>query len=171
MSMADDLQKLRDLHASGGLTDAEYAAAKAAVLAGQAAPAAEDTRDELAELKQQTDLIRLDQEWEREKQRYMIRGKYGHQQIPSRIAGLVIGIGATTFGIIWIVFTSAMTANFPGDDGPGAIFPCFGGVFILFGIGMGIYMFTMAVKYEDAEQRYRRRRAAIRDGRPDPGGW
>jgi hypothetical protein len=40
MSIADELKKLQDLHASGGLTDAEYAKAKEAVLRGTPVPEA-----------------------------------------------------------------------------------------------------------------------------------
>jgi hypothetical protein len=40
MSIADELKKLQDLHASGGLTDAEYAKAKEAVLSGTPVPEA-----------------------------------------------------------------------------------------------------------------------------------
>jgi hypothetical protein len=45
MSIADELQKLFELHRSGALTDAEYARAKAAVLAGSPEPPPPDALD------------------------------------------------------------------------------------------------------------------------------
>jgi hypothetical protein len=56
MGIADELTKLEDLHRRGVLNDAEFEQAKAAVLAGGAAPAsespmAEHRSEQLAEVR------------------------------------------------------------------------------------------------------------------------
>src|ERR671923_326531 len=88
MDLADELRKLQDLHASGALTDEEFAAAKARVLAGEPAgtgPADEGVmREQLDELRLQNEVARLDREWELERERYMVAGRYGYRYVPTR---------------------------------------------------------------------------------------
>ena len=48
MSLADELAKLEDLRRTGALTDAEFARAKAKLLAGDAAPATDAVAENLA---------------------------------------------------------------------------------------------------------------------------
>jgi hypothetical protein len=67
MNIADELRKLQALHHSGALTDDEFAAAKAAVLAGQArgeeSAGEQAMQRQLDELKLENELARLDREW------------------------------------------------------------------------------------------------------------
>jgi hypothetical protein len=75
MNLADELRKLEELHRSGALTDEEFAAAKARVLAGEPAgtgPAGEGVmREQLDELRLQNEVDRLDREWQMERERYV----------------------------------------------------------------------------------------------------
>src|SRR5687768_11739867 len=98
MSIADELSKLEDLRRRGVLNESEFEKAKAAVLAGGAAPAGdapvvEHLSAQLAEVRYQNELARLDREWEIDREQYMITTKYGRRHVPTpggSIAGAVI---------------------------------------------------------------------------------
>ena len=153
MTIADELKKLQDLRASGGLTDEEFAAAKAAVLGNtDAAPALE------AHL--QNEVERLDREWQIECQRYMVQGKYGHTYLPNRGMSVLTGIVAVGFGVLWMTMTASMGAP--------PLFTLFGVLFIAIGIGVSIYTFSKANAYEQAQERYQRRRRALLEQQDKP---
>jgi Short C-terminal domain len=155
VNIADELQKLQNLHRSGALTDAEFAAAKAAVLAGETAGGdqAPDMNAHLEEIKLQNEVARLDREWELERERYMVSGRYGRREVPTRGASAIGGFLIVGFGILWTAFAATMGAPI--------FFPLFGIIFILAGVGMSIYSYTKAGEYEQAYQAYRRRRARL----------
>jgi Short C-terminal domain len=168
MNIADELQKLQELHRTGALTDEEFATAKAAVLAakttGADAPLNETAREQLEEMKLENTVARLDREWQLARERYMIAGQYGNRYIPSRGVSVLMGVVVTGFGIFWIAMAMSITSNMPGIGGA---FPCFGVIFILFGVGMSIYSFSKATQYEEEYQRYQQRRAELLAGRSE----
>jgi hypothetical protein len=174
MSIADELRKLGELHQSGALTDAEFAQAKARVLAGERAqdggPQDETLREHLSELKRENELARLDREWQMERDRYQMSGRYGGRYTPTKASGIIMAVVTAGFGVVWTVMAAGMGG---GIGGPGAIFPLFGVVFVLVGIGVGAFTFFRARQFEDAQQRYQRRRAMILAGDeeelPEPG--
>ncbi len=49
---------------------------------------------ELAQVRYQRALDAIDRQWERESKQYMIRGKHGHESLPSQTAAILFGIGA-----------------------------------------------------------------------------
>lgn len=193
MNIADELRKLQELHQSGALTDAEFAAAKRAVLsragADEGTPPSEDItshwnpnpqprydprRDEprredpeisreLAHLRRETELMRLDQEWASERESYYMSGRYGSRYKPSYATGAFTITAALVFGGIWTVFAGGLAWN-----GSFGVFPVFGLFFILFGIGVGGYQIYRASQYQQAEESYRRRRQWILTGRAEP---
>jgi hypothetical protein len=168
MNIADELRKLQGLHQSEALSDEEFARAKRAVLerAEGAEPAAGVVREELDHLRQQNELLQLDQDWDRERERYMVTGKHGHRYLPSKGMSVLGGAVVTGFGILWTIFA----ASFPTmDHAPGVfgLFPLFGVLFVLFGIGVSVYQYNKAGEYERAEARYRQRRREIQ-GRAGP---
>jgi hypothetical protein len=156
MNIADELQKLQDLHRSGALTDEEFAAAKAAVLAG--APAAQDStrpgamQEELDDLRLENEVARLDREWQLSRERYMVAGRYGNRYVPSRGQSVLGGVIVVAFGIFWTATAASMGAG---------LFPLFGVIFILLGAGMSVYSYSKAGEYEEAYQKYQRRRAEL----------
>jgi hypothetical protein len=149
MNIADDLKKLQDLHQSGGLTDEEFAAAKARVLAGGKS----ESDPHLDEIKRQNEIERLDREWQMERERYMVAGRYGQRYLPSRGMSVIGGIMIVGFGIVWTGMASSMGAPF--------FFPMFGVIFILAGIAVSLYTFLKAGAYEEAFRRYQMRRATL----------
>jgi hypothetical protein len=169
MGLADELQKLEQLHRSGSLTDAEFSQAKAALLANPSAPADETLgqhlSDQLAEVRHQNELARHDREWEIEKQQYLVAGRYGRRYVPTAGMGIGTAVAGGVFGLIWTVMAIAITSRAP-DVMPFAIskvvFPLFGVVFIAAAIGWGFYCFSRAKKYEQAFRAYQSRRDNVR---------
>src|SRR5262245_35455106 len=139
MSIADELLKLNRLHQEGMLTDEEFEKAKAAVLV---APLATPATEHLEEIRNQNEVAQLDREWQNERERYMIAGRYGARYVPNRATSLIGGIVIAGFGTLWTVMAMSMGA--PG------LFPLFGVIFVLAGIGMSVYSFIKAGEYEEA---------------------
>ena len=165
MNIADELRKLQELHQSGALTDQEFAAAKAAVLAGNTAggeaEAGEAVREQVEEIRRQNEVAQLDREWQLERERYLVTNRYGQRYIPTPGLSLLGGIVVAVFGALWTLFAGGIAATV---GGPALVFPCFGVVFIVFGVGVSIYSYTKARQYQRAYDAYqhRRREAARR---------
>src|SRR5262245_8985407 len=97
MSVADELRKLQELHGSGALSDEEFARAKQAVLerAEGGEEAGRGVQQQLDYLKQQNELMQLDQDWDRERQQFLVADKHGHQQLPTKTGSVVGGLVLT----------------------------------------------------------------------------
>jgi hypothetical protein len=168
MGIADELAKLEQLRQSGALTDDEFARAKEAVLRGGGSPgepANQHVAEQLAEVRYQNELARIDREWEIEREKYMVAGKYGRRYIPTKGMSLFAAVTGAVGGVIWTVFAISITGNAP-DEGPFAlakgVFPVFGILFICAAVVFGIYGYSKAAAYKQAQDTYRARRAAIR---------
>lgn len=169
MSLADDLTKLEDLRRSGALTDAEFAAAKARLLAAPAPAAgyavADKLAEQLAETRYQNELARIDREWQTERERYTIAGQNGVRHLPTPGMGLATAVGGGVFGAFWTVMAFGITSGAP-DFGAFSIakvmMPLFGVAFTVGAIGFGVYTMNKAQAYSQALAAYRRRRAAVR---------
>ena len=164
MSLTDELLKLDELRRRGALSDEEFARAKAALLA----PGEElesHISDQLAAVRYQNELTRIDREWQIEREKYFVASRYGRRQIPTAGMGIGTALVGGVFGTIWTVMAVAITGSAP-NFGPFAIakfaFPLFGVAFTFFGIGWGIYCYNRAADYQRAEADYRARRQAIR---------
>src|SRR4051794_19655712 len=105
MSLADELLKLNRLHREGMLTDEEFERAKAAVLV---APLAHPAADQLDEIRHQNEVAQLDREWQLERDRYMVVGRYGGRYIPNRATSLIGGVVFAGFGTVWTVMAASM---------------------------------------------------------------
>src|SRR5712692_1011574 len=116
MNLADELTKLNELRFSGVLSDAEFEKAKAALLnPTRAAP--EHAPEQIAAVRYETELARLDREWEMERQQYLIRNQYGIRQLPTTGIGIAMaGVGGV-FGTLWTIVAFAITRSAP-DVGP-----------------------------------------------------
>lgn len=157
MSIANELQKLQELHRGGALSDEEFAAAKAAVIAtGSGIGRTTDSalQEQVEELQRQQAITRLDREWEVEQEQYMAYGRYGGRFTPSRGGSL---FGGAIIVVMGIAFMSLCWNSSP----------LIGVMFVLFGVGITIYSDSRARQYERAQQKYRRRRARLLAGQPD----
>ena len=167
MSIADELTKLEELRRSGALSDEEFAQAKARLLNAPAAPEqplGQHLSSQLAEVKYQNELTRIDREWEMERQQYMVRDRYGARYVPTAGLGIGTAVVGGLFGIIWTVVAANLTSNAPGG-GSGIVevlFPLFGVLFTGAAIGYGLYAATTAQQYKRAYEAYKARRDAVR---------
>ncbi len=75
--------------------------------------------------------------------------------MPSTAAAVVMGASSVGFGLLWLFIT------FDAGGAFGLFFPLFGVLFIAVGIGMSIYQFRKARRYQRAYRNYLDRRSAI----------
>jgi hypothetical protein len=155
MNISDEIKKLQQLRNEGVLTDEEFVQAKATVLASGTAqvnqPDRADFYHDFQNIQFQNELERLEREWEREREYYMVTDKYGSRHVPSKGGSLVLTLVMVGIGLF-------LTIMFVSGGAP-AMFPLFGIIFILIGIGRGIWVFNKADEYQRAYQRYQQRRA------------
>ncbi|TWT65273.1 hypothetical protein [Allorhodopirellula solitaria] len=103
---------------------------------------------DVEKLKGDSELDRLDRQWERERAQFMTTGKDGSQSLPSK-APIVLGTGCVAvFGVFWTILAASM---FP----PMALF---GIVFVIFAVGGGIIGCKKADRYQQAKKQYHERR-------------
>ena len=116
--------------------------------------------EQLDTLAQETELSRLDREWEQEREQYMMTGKHGRRYLPSATGSVVGGLIAAGFGAFWTVMAFAITrfAPFPLI---GIIFPLFGILFIVAGLAAAYRGYHKAQGYEQAHRAYQQRRAEL----------
>ncbi|MHC4875216.1 MAG: hypothetical protein ACYTGL_01880 [Planctomycetota bacterium] len=111
--------------------------------------------DQVAHLQLQNAREEIDRQWDRERERFLIRQENGHQKEPS-VFGAVFG--ASVMAVMGIVMG-------------GAIHPAIGFLMVAIGLGAGIYGMQRAARFEQARRHYQRRKADLRidDFRPDSG--
>ncbi len=154
--------------------------------------------DNLSVIRRDSEVERLDREWNDRRAQLLVKNKDGSTSTPSAsLVGAVI-IGA--FGILWTIFTFALTAptpaprmpsipnmpNLPFHDpsfpsipdatfsnsGPPAIihliFPLFGVLFVIVAIAIGIKSANAANTYQEEERQYQQRRNQLLAQSPPP---
>ncbi|MBE9226466.1 SHOCT domain-containing protein [Phormidium sp. LEGE 05292] len=156
MNIASEIQKLQDLYRSGAISEKEYAIAKAAILAnfvpGKAITEDSSVQKRLEEMKLIDEVNRLDLDWQSEREKYMVTGKYGNRYVPRK--GLEILIGMLFVGVgISLICKAALTSN---------PIQFLMGVFVIFlGVLVGMFRYGKACEYERAYQAYLSRRARV----------
>ena len=106
---------------------------------------------ELAQLRYNQELERIDREWEAERQTYLSKDKNGNAHEPTTFGAVLIGAIAIIFGIFW----TCSSAAFGGfGNGPGWL----GIVFALFGVGFAIHAHGQAIRFSQARDEYQQRR-------------
>ncbi len=166
MSIADELQKIEELYAHGTLTRDEFEQAKAKTLAAGESPtpaADSQTARQIAQIQRQNAVAQLDREWAMEREQYMVTGRYGSRSLPSEGGSLFGGLIIAGFGVFWTIlaFTITSGASAAGAPGIASVFPFFGVLFILAGIGSSISSYSKAGQYREAKQRYQDKRARL----------
>ncbi len=126
----------------------------------------------------ENELNRLDIDWDREKDRYMIAGygwnqRYGGiRQLPSKGMAMAMGVFGTLFGIFWIVMAVGITSGFTfsfDNEGPGIfsivriVFPLFGVIMVIAIIFWSRHIYKKADDYQRAEKKYQQRRNELLD--------
>ena len=106
------------------------------------------------------ELARIDREWDRERERYMVHRRNGRRYVPSAAAAVVMGVLGVGFGLFWTVITLNLGGGLSGA------FPLFGVLFVCLAAGISIHQFNKARRYQAAYEAYQRRRAEARDRPP-----
>jgi hypothetical protein len=138
------------LHQDGVLTDEELDRARAAVLV---APPVNPTAEQLDELRRHGEAARLDREWEAEREKYIVTGRFGYRYIPGRTSSTVLGVLNVAFGVVWVVVSARY--ELPG------YFLVIGIVVAVVGVGGSAHLTVKAGRYVEARRRYQQRRAAV----------
>ena len=160
MTLTDEIERLSELHAEGSLTDEEFAAAKAKLIAGDANPQASslapDVAARMTDLTRQNALLQLDHDWESQRQSFMMRGRYGSMYLPTTGGAITTGVvGVIAGGFLLVASTNSPNAGFV---------PLF--AFIIAGICLftAASQFAKAQAFEAAQRDYQERRAQIERG-------
>jgi hypothetical protein len=99
---------------------------------------------DIAALRFEHELARLDREWDMEREQYMVIGKRGHRSVPTpgqAVAGIVFACVWTLFSTLFFFWT--------------IVFPLFG----IYAIVMSIQAYQKAVAYQGAQAAFQQRRA------------
>jgi hypothetical protein len=156
MVISDEIRKLQDLHSSGALTDDEFTQAKARVLSSERSVRESQglpLQEHLQHVEFQQELERIDREWDIERRQYVVTGRYGGEHVPSEGSSMIGALVIGGFGLAWTIGAASMGAP--------AIFPVFGVVFILLGVGNCISAFGKAGEYQQAYKLYQQRRQQL----------
>lgn len=168
MGIADELQKLSDLLTQGVLTKEEFTQAKARLLANPTgAPTVEVGsffEEQLAEVRHQNELARIDREWEIERRRYQIVGRNGRTFTPTIGTGLATAFVGGFFGLFWTAVAYVATevsriSLFPDHSFSiiGSICVTIGLLFTIGAIWRGLYLCLLAQNYNVAYRAYKAR--------------
>lgn len=168
MGIADELQKLDELHRNGTLTDEEFAQAKTRLLTEPAAqanpPIGSFLEEQLANVSYQNDLARLDREWDIERRQYEVVGRYGRRYIPTTgtaFASALVGLFGVIFTGIAIVGSKAIGQfglMHPPNQWVEFVLPGIGIVFTLIAIGSSFNQFLRSQNCSSGYARYQARR-------------
>jgi hypothetical protein len=102
------------------------------------------------------ELDRIDREWEKKREQYMVKTKYGLRYAPSSSAARVFGVLTYVMGAIWMGMVTGLS---PKLDCITSMLLLFGAVFVFGGMVISFNQRRMAARYEAAFRVYRRRRA------------
>ncbi len=103
-------------------------------------------------LRIESELARLDREWQLSREQYQVQGRRG-SSVPG-ISGVVGGLIGVAFGVFWTL----MAVSAPGAP---VFFPIFGCAFVLFGVVKAFTSYQKMNGYRQAEQDYHRRRSKL----------
>lgn len=150
MSIADEIEKLQVLHAQGALTGDEFSQAKAVL---HARLLDERSASDPEYLRLENEIHQLDLDWERERESYMIRGRGGSLYVASEGLSVLGVIAAVSLGIFLMVSAGSMSTN--ASSGLGGV------ILIIIGPVVGIFYYTKATEYKQAERSYQERRRDV----------
>ena len=158
MSISEELEKLDDLRRRGVISSEEFEIGKRKILGDSG-----DTSQFNEVSNTTTEIAELDREWKLERENYQVVGKYGRRYTPSKSSSVIQGMVITGFGLFWTALAFTITGR--TSFGLARLFPLFGIVFIVLGIGSSIRAYGKAQQYEEVQERYRQRRRDLKNQR------
>ena len=116
--------------------------------------------EDIKQIKSNTAIERLDQQWERTRSKHLVTGKHGQQSLPAKSDAIVGGVLVAVFGLFWTIMACGITGAGRSVGAPGfvGIFPLFGVLFIAFGIFNAIRIYQKAEAFDRDKARYQRQR-------------
>lgn len=121
--------------------------------------------DQLAEVKYQNELARIDREWEIEREQYLVSDRYGQQHVPTPGISTGVAILGGLFGVFWTILATSIAGAFPRQGAFGiakVLLPLFGVFFTVAAISYGLYCRSKAKRYLKAFEKYKARRAGVK---------
>lgn len=112
--------------------------------------------ERLESMERSSRIADLDRQWERDKERYMIRGKYGRLHEPTEV-GAYLCFFVAAIGVVWTVVSASMFYRTP----------LFGFVFAAVAVAAGIYSLQKTKEFRRARRSWRRQRMSIANS-PSP---
>jgi hypothetical protein len=158
MNLADELLKLESLLHNGTLTAAEFAQAKAKVLAPD--------NDEVPGQMQfeaiacQNDCLTIDRQWDNERTKYLLYPRSGKPFVPSSDLAGVYAICGSILGFFLAILMSSGTDQWESK----IAFWTFGAMVAVVAMGMGFHTYLLAKAYKAAHAAYLIRRASASRG-------
>ena len=107
----------------------------------------EEMLEKLQRLERANRIASIDRAWERQKQGFMVKDKYGNLHEPSEL-GVIAMLAVAVFGVGFIVVAGLESLPFAG----------FGLLIVGLGLGGAYYMHLRTKEFRAARRRYRRRR-------------
>jgi hypothetical protein len=126
--------------------------------------------DDLHVLRRDSELERLDREWDQRRQGLMTRRRDGSSAAPAAAVGYIMIFGGGLFGLVWVIIASLIAGGigFALHSHGGSvvsflpcIFPFLGLLIIGVNTAFGIFIIRAASKYKQEEQQYLRSRAQL----------
>ncbi len=114
---------------------------------------------DVARLKANDALERLDAEWQEEMQQYLVRSRRGEANIPTKGGAVFAVVAAGIFFLFWMRFAIRIAGRAPG--GASAAMLIIGAMIVLGILGKGVSTFKKAGLYERRRAEYERRRREI----------
>ena len=106
--------------------------------------------EELAQLRRDSEIAKIDRQWQIDREKYVILGKNGQRSWPSTGGAIVGGVISVVAGVF---ISGTMFSNGAGEL-------AFGGVAVaVVGVLFALKRHSDAVRYRKAKNRYHRRRA------------
>jgi hypothetical protein len=129
-------------------------------------PALREVADRLEDIWRQNELARIDREWERERDKYMLYGApYGRRFRPSVGRSILVGTIMIVILAFWTLVASGAALLFGGTY---CVLPICGVVAMCFALGVAINNRDHAKRYKDAYDAYQRRRFELLDSESQP---
>jgi hypothetical protein len=127
----------------------------------ESGPKLQEMALQLEELTLQNKLMRLDRDWETERESYMRTGRYGNRYIPTVGMSIFTGLGALVGGTVISYFTMNVVVNVGGFS---SLFPVFGIIVAVIGVGTALYNYNLASRFERAQAEYYEKRRQLLEG-------
>ena len=108
----------------------------------------------------ESELARIDRKWQTEREQYMVRSRWGQLYEPRTEAAIFMGVIAVVAGLLCVVFTLIMAANF---GAPLLLLMPAGLLLLVGGLAVSMYQYSKAQRYQNAQAGYERRREKALD--------